>query len=109
MNIVDIEKAKEGMVIVEEVLNEKGAVLLKEGTTLTKDLVERLSSLEISGICVEKAEKDDSPENIPSEMLPELEELEYKFSDVRGNEIMEVLLSAAKEYLVERGGSDGTY
>ena len=36
----------------------------------------------------------------------DIESLESKFCDVRGNEIMEELLAAAKEYITEKGVTD---
>lgn len=41
-----------------------------------------------------------------SSIAEEIEALESKFSEVRGNEIMEVLMDAAKEYLTEKGDCD---
>ena len=109
MEMVNIDDAKEGMVIIEEILNEQGNVLLKEGTVLTRDLIGKLKSLGISGVYVKNAEKNDSPDNIPPAVSTDLEELEYRFSDVRGNAIMEELMVAVKEYITEKGGSNGTY
>jgi hypothetical protein len=109
MEMINIDNAKEGMVIIEEILNEQGNVLLKEGTVLTKDLIGKLKSLGISGVYVKNAEKNDSPDNISPAVSTELEELEYRFSDVRGNAIMEELMVAVKEYITEKGGSNGTY
>jgi hypothetical protein len=108
MEMVDIENAKEGMII-NELLDEQGKVLLKKGTILTKDLIVKLKSLGISGVYVDNAESNDSTDNISPEALAELKELEYKFSDVRGNEIMEELMSAAKEYIIKKEGGNDTY
>lgn len=47
----------------------------------------------------------ESKEDIPS-LDEELEALESKFSEVRGNEIMEEVMDAAKEYLTEKGDSN---
>jgi len=109
MEMVSIDNAKEGMIIVEDVLNKKGNILLKERTILTKALIRKLKSLGISGLYVKNAEKNDSPDNIPPAVSTDLEELEYRFSDVRGNAIMEELMVAVKEYITEKGGSNGTY
>ena len=38
----------------------------------------------------------------------DIETLENKFSDVRGNGIMEDLLAAVKEYIAEKDSTDGT-
>jgi len=108
MEMVNIDDAKEGMIVIEEILNEQGNVLVKVGTILTEDLIRNLKSLGISGVYVENPEKSNGPDNIsPAESI-ELKELEYKFSDVRGNAIMEELMAAVKEYITEIGSSNGT-
>lgn len=109
MEIVNIDDEKEGMIISEEILNEQGNVLVKGGTVLTKDLIGKLKLLGISGVCVENPEKNGSPDNMSSAVSAELKELEYRFSDVRGNEIMEELMAAVKEHITEKGSSNGTY
>ena len=48
---------------------------------------------------------NESQDSIPS-IAEELEALESKFSEVRGNAIMEELMDAAKEYLTEKGDSN---
>lgn len=108
MEMVDIENAKEGMMI-NEVLNEQGNVLLKRGTILTKELIETLKSLGISAVYVDSAEKNDSPDTISPAALIELKVLEHKFSDVRGNAIMEELMTAATEHITEKEGGNDTY
>jgi len=109
MEMVNIDDAKEGMIVSEEILNEQGNVLVKGGIILTKDLIRKLKLLGISGVCVENAEKNDGPNNISPAESTELKELEYKFSDVRGNEIMEELMAAVKEHITEKGSRNGTY
>jgi len=109
MEIINIDDAKEGMTVLKEVLNEQGNVLLKEGATLTKPLIGRLKSLGISAVCVESAEKNDNPDDSSPQVPTELKELECKFSDVRGNEIMEELMAAVKEYMREKGGGNGIH
>ena len=108
MGMINLDDAKEGMVIIEEIRNKGGNILLKEGSTLTKDLIDKLNSLGIPGVCVDKADENDSPGNFSPAISPELKELEYKFSNVRGNSIMEELLAAAKEVIIEKGSGDGT-
>lgn len=109
MEIVNIDDAKEGMIISEEILNEQGNVIVKGGIILTKALIGKLKLLGISGVCVENAEKNDGPNNISRAESTKLKELEYKFSDVRDNEIMEELMAAVKEHITEKGSSNGTY
>jgi hypothetical protein len=107
MEMVNIDNAKEGMIIIEGVLNKQGNVLLEKGTVLTKDLIGKLKSLGISEVYVENAEKNNNPDTIPPAVLTKLKELEYTFSDVRGNAIMEEIMAAVKEYITEKGSSNG--
>ncbi len=114
MEIINTDNAREGMVITEDVLNEKGNVLIKKGVALTEYLIGKLKSLGISGVCVENAgeddrsEEDDRGEDLPPDVSEKLIALEYKFSAVRNNPIMEELLAATKEYITEKGSSDDT-
>ena len=108
MGMINLDNAKEGMVIIEKIRNKEGNTLLEEGTTLTKELIDKLNSLGIPGVCVDKTDENDSPGKISPAISPELKELEYKFSNVTGNVIMEELLTAAKEYIKEKGSGDGT-
>jgi len=101
MGIVDIDTATEGMII-DEIVNDQGTVLLKKGTALTENLIEKLKSLGIAQVYTLTAESNDRQDRISSAELPELEELEKRFSDVRGNAIMEEVMAAAKEYTEEK-------
>ncbi|MBE9546023.1 MAG: hypothetical protein IMF10_00840 [Proteobacteria bacterium] len=56
---------------------------------------------------MKNTKKNDSQDSI-SPVLTAIEELEHRFSDVRGNAIMEELMAAAKEYITEKGSSDET-
>lgn len=109
MGIISIDNAEEGMIIVKAAVNEQGNVLLKKGAILTKALIGKLRSLGISEVLVDEGDEVKATDNISIEESPELKELEYRFSDVRGNEIMEELIAAVKEYLTEKGDSNGGY
>ena len=108
MGIVDIDDVEAGSILIKEVLNEQGDLLLKKGGVLTEDLINKLKSLGILGVYIETAERNDSPGEIPPEVSEQLEELEYKFSDVKDNAIMAELLGAVKEYIIEKDSNDGT-
>jgi len=109
MEMINIDDAKEGMIIIREILNDQGDTLLKEGTALTKDLIRKLKSLGISGVCVENPEKNNSSDAMPSEVSTELQQIEYRFSNVRSEAIMEELMAAVKEYITEKDRSDGIH
>jgi hypothetical protein len=114
MQMVDIEDAKEGMTIVADAKNNQGKVLLRAGTTLTDDLIKGLRALKVPGVYVDNDNDSQSPTEISPEISAEPEELtalielEHKFSDVRGNVIMEEIMAAAKEHLKEKGSQNGT-
>ena len=109
MGIISIDNAEEGMIIAKAVVNEQGNVLLKRKAILTKALIGKLRSLGTSEVCVDEAEDDENEGNISIEESPELKELEYRFSDVRGNEIMEELMAALKDYIMEKSGNNGEH
>jgi hypothetical protein len=114
MAMVNIDDAEEGMTIIADVKNKQGSVLLKGGTTLTSDLIKGLKALKIPEVDVRhdddhqdlgklSSTAPDKPEN-PTKLV----ELERKFSDVRGNSIMEEIMAAVKEYLTEKRNQNGT-
>ena len=105
--MINLDNAKEGMIISEDVLNNKGNILIKKGATLTADMIKKLKSLGIMEVCVVNTDKDDSQDNVSPEPM-EREELEHKFSDVREDAIMEELMAAVKEYITERGCGNDT-
>jgi hypothetical protein len=109
MGIIDIDNAEEGMITVKAVVNEQGNVLLNKGVILTKVLIGKLRSLGISEVLVDEGEEVKATDNISIEESPELKELEYRFSDVRGNEIMEELMAAVKDYIMEKSGNNGEH
>lgn len=105
--MVNIDNVTEGMILSEEVLNEKGEVLLKKGTILTKNLIRKLKSLGILGVHVKGEEENDGPDNTLPSLDTELKELEYRFSEVKDNEIMEELKATVIEYITEKRDADG--
>ena len=52
--------------------------------------------------------KNDNTQQSSLSTITDIETLKSKFSDVRGNEIMEELLAAVKEHITEKGSADGT-
>ncbi len=114
MEMVNIDDAKEGLTITADVKSSQGKVLLRAGTTLTADLIKGLRALKVPGVYVDNDNDSQDPANIssPESVEPdeatELAELEHKFSDVRGNAIMEEIMAAVKEYLAEKGSQNGT-
>lgn len=109
MAMVSTDSAKVGMIIVEDVLNQQGNILLRKGTALTENLIETLQSLEIPGIRVEGDKNstengNNSPDMISSALSTEIEKLINKFSDVQNNPIMDEIFTAAKEHITEKGG-----
>ena len=105
--MINLDNVKEGIIISEDVLNNKGTILIKKGTALTADMIRKLKSLGIMEVCVVNTDKDDSQDNVSPEPM-KMEELEDKFSDVRDDAIMEELMAAVKEYITERAHGNDT-
>tara|TARA_B100002003_G_C13700934_1_gene352487 strand:- start:23 stop:352 length:330 start_codon:yes stop_codon:yes gene_type:complete len=108
MEMVHIDNIREGMILSEEVLNEKGEVLLKKGNILTKNLIGKLKSIGILGVYVKGEEDDGSDNTLLPTLNTELKELEYRFSEVKDNEIMQELKATVIEYITEKRNADGT-
>ncbi len=114
MEMVNMDDAKEGMTITADVKSSQGKVLLKAGTTLTADLIKGLRALKVPEVYVDNDNDSHGPANISSAVSAEpdepteLTELKHKFSDVRGNAIMEEIMAAVKDYLTEKGSQNGT-
>jgi hypothetical protein len=104
---INLDNAKEGMILLEDVLNDRGDIFLKKGTVLTQSLIDRLKSSGASEISVENTEETKIQESVPPSVAKQIEELESRFSDVRGDVIMGEVLAAVKEYITERGIRDG--
>lgn len=107
MKSISLDKAKEGMILAQDVLNDQGDIFFKKGTALTQSLIERLKSSGLSEISVENTEETKSQETAPPSVAKQIEELESRFSDVGGDVIMGEVLAAVKEYIIERGIRDG--
>ena len=105
--MINLNNAKEGMTISEDVLDNKGNIIIKKGTALTADMIRKLKSSGIMELCVVNTDRDDSQDNVSPELM-KMEELEHKFSDVRNDAIMEELMAAVKEYITERGCGNDT-
>ena len=106
MGYVTLNQAREKMVIAEDILNAGGLVLVGKRTVLTTAIIDRLKGHKIPGLTVH----DPQPAGEPScsTASPENEQdLERRFSLVRGDPIMEELLGAVMGYFSEKdAGND---
>ncbi len=90
---ISIEKAKPGMKIAREVVNEAGMVVLPAGKELTESLINRLSSMDIDYIYVE-GERELPPKD------KVFEEIEKKF--MKANDSYTLLIKKAiREHIEE--------
>lgn len=109
MQTIDLDDAKHGMVIEENVVNARGATLVKKGVSLTGDLIAKLKSWGITTLSVAGTGDPGPDETFAAAQVnaEELRELERRFANVRGNAIMDVIKTAASEYLAEKGKNNG--
>ncbi len=102
MKVIPIENAKAGTVVSEDVLNDKGNILVREGTELTESMIKKIRSLGISVISVNEEDSKKGDNKDSSESFAPLEELDKRFSNVREDPIMEEIRYAVLEYIEEK-------
>jgi len=90
MQRILLEKAREGMTLAKPVVNDNGITLVREGTELTRTLIERLVSLGIQNIIVQghPLETDGETEK-PLSVLEK--EMEDRFRPTQSNPLMQQL------------------
>jgi hypothetical protein len=96
MQKVPIELVKPGMVLATTVCNDSGMALCGEGTELTDTIIERLKRMNVTHLVLKGRPVDMGEGKTTAEKL---EELEARFVQVRGDQIMERVLEAAREAL----------
>jgi hypothetical protein len=108
---ISIEKAKEGMVIKEKVVNDKGMVLLHPGSVLSEMLISRLKKWNVQFvICEGTAEGGDaaSPGEDTTMALPVMnaelaKRLQDRFLPVLDDPIMKEIYEGVKVYFQRAG------
>ena len=88
-----VENLKPGMKLSKPVVNDSGMVLMGEGTELTQSSIDRLTSMNISGVYVEGASK---PVKSKEELLTELD---ARFRKTENEPYMADLKRLLKEHI----------
>ncbi len=106
MPLIPIEKIAENMRISEDVPGPGGGLLLRKGAVLTGSMI---NTLKTRGMRTLPIETDDPNFEGVESVAPEAsdEEIETRFADVRGDEVMEELFTAVKEYFAAKRTSHG--
>ncbi|MBN2145344.1 MAG: hypothetical protein JW774_12050 [Candidatus Aureabacteria bacterium] len=109
---IPIEKAKEGMVIKEKVINDKGMVLLHPGSVLSEMMIARLKKWNVQSVICEGAanggETDASSGEDMSMALPVMnaeqeKRLNERFKPVLDDPIMKEIYEGVKVYFQKAG------
>jgi hypothetical protein len=102
---ISIDNAKPGMVVTEQVANDKGMVLLPAGTVLNEVLIARLKKWNVTSVNYQGGGEADTGSTEAGEIFstPEIDaalekHLEEKFKPVMDDPIMAVLYKAIKIY-----------
>ncbi len=90
---VPLSSAKAGMILSKPVTNKNGMVLVKEGTELTDNLLDRLRGMNLDGVLVKGMTKP----NIPKKDA--LLAIDRKFRMVQDQPIMSLLKKILKEHI----------
>ncbi len=101
MPLIDIDNVIEKMRISEDVPGPGGGVLLRKGVELTSGMIKTLKTRGVNTLPVDS---DDPDLVFLKSVAPDAsdEEIEARFADVRGDEVMEELLTAVKDYLAAK-------
>ncbi len=99
MQKVPIELVKPGMVLARPITNEAGMALCAEGTELSETIIERLIRMNVSHMTLKGHPVDLGGETKTKEQ--KAEELKTRFSRVQGDPLMQKVLSAAQNALIE--------
>lgn len=99
MKLVKITDAKAGDKVGKDVLDLKGNLLLKAGTVLTADMIERIKARMVDSIFIEDAGSQLSAEEIAKKEAEIDQALDEMFKDVAANPLMALLRESARKYL----------
>ncbi len=101
MPMIDIDNVVEHMRISEDVQGSGGGLLLRKGVELTGGMIKTLKT---RGIQVLPIDSDDPDLVYMESAAPDAsdDEIEARFADVRGDAVMEELLTVVKEYFAAK-------
>ncbi len=106
MPLIDIDNVVEYMRISEDIQGPGGGILLRKGMELTGGMIRTLKT---RGVKILPVDSDDPDLAYMESVAPDAsdEEIEARFADVRGDVVMEELLTAAKEYFAAKRTGHG--
>ncbi len=93
------------MVLARAVMNDKGMALCAEGTELNAIILERLKKMNVESLVVKGHPVDLGDEKTLEQKIAEME---YRFSPVKGDPIMEELKAAVLSALEAQGREEET-
>jgi hypothetical protein len=111
MPYLTLDKVTPGMVVRENVENDKGMVLLPEGATLNEELIARLKKWSVNGVDVNSDAETGSDRKTmaPPVMDAELEKrLQEKFQPVLDDPIMADIYKAVKTYFQDESTEEAS-
>ncbi len=101
MPMIIIDNVVEHMRVSEDVQGPGGGILLRKGVKLTDGMIQTLKKRGIQALPI----NSDDPDLVYMESVaPDAsdEEIEARFADARGDDVMEKLLTAVKEYFMAK-------
>ncbi len=104
MPMIAMDNVVENMCISDDVPGPGGGILLRKGAVLTSSMIKTLKTRGVKALPIET----DDPDLVES-VAPDAsdEEIEARFADVRGDDVMDELLTAVKEYFADKRTSHG--
>jgi len=100
---ITIDKAKPGMLVLKQVENDKGMVLLPAGSVLNEALIARLTKWGVQSVSCQSDSSDDqsaSPESQPKALDEEVtKRLEKRFLPIMDDPVMKTVFEAVKAFL----------
>lgn len=101
MRLVHLEDVEPGMVTARAVLDEKGAVLVKEGTEITEELLGRLESRKVKAVWVGSGE-DEPPADSGEREMALKKRLAVTFKGTLDDEIMAHIAKAVYKHEMKK-------
>ena len=96
MRTIPVEEAQAGDVLAEPLVDEQGRTLLPRGARLSAAVISRLRGWGISRLSIE----GEDPDAVDAERL--LGNLEFRFSDLEGDELMMQIKAIARSHLLKK-------
>ena len=99
MQKIPLKKAAEGMILAKPIARENGLVLIREGTKLNEQLIERLKGLDITTVTVKGSPLGGDDEKSIEVLFSELEE---RFAPVSSDKLCVQIMDIIKKDIKRR-------